>query len=335
VTSKRAQLTPQMLQYAEKFDDRGEIRWLPYLMYFHPAAHSSQVVNTDAIGFRVSHGAGESASAGGRVPDGPVRLIAGSSTVFGIGATCDEATLASRLWTKHAPSTAWLNFGGRSHNSAQELLLYVLYRHLLPRVEEIVLFSGFNNLGLARLPQSMQGDHGAFFNSAQFFEAVDALRAKGRTSVFSRRGGKPEPAPQALPSLDEQIARAVDLTLRHLNVWRALAKDTDTKLTYVLQPLATWVRETHSPQEQALFAELDAIADFGRAYGDIAKMAAGRQYAASLAEGCAKLGVRFIDMNPILADAVDTRDWVFVDRIHFTDSGHDLVAGLLAEHAGL
>lgn len=28
--SPRAALTPQMLQYAEKFDDRGDIRWLPY-----------------------------------------------------------------------------------------------------------------------------------------------------------------------------------------------------------------------------------------------------------------------------------------------------------------
>lgn len=335
MTSHRARLTPQMLQYAEKFADSGEIRWLPYLMYFHPAGHVSDVVNTDAIGFRISHGADESASAGGRVPQVPVRLIAGSSTVFGIGATRDEATLASRLWTKHAPATPWLNFGGRSHNSTQELMLYVLYRHLLPRVERIVLFSGFNNLGLARLPQSMQGDHGAFFNSGEFFEAVDALRAKGRKSVLSRRGGKPEPAAESVPSLDEQITKAVDLTLRHLDVWRALTTDAGTELTYVLQPLATWVRETHSPQEQALFAELDAISDFGRAYGDIALMSAGRQYAAALADGCAKLGVAFIDMNPILADAVTEQDWVFVDRIHFTDSGHDLVAGLLAQHAGL
>ncbi|GAA1332031.1 SGNH/GDSL hydrolase family protein [Saccharothrix algeriensis] len=321
-----------MLQYAEKFDDRGDIRWLPYLMYFHPTDHRSEVVNTDALGFRLSHGADGHASAGGRVPDGPVRLIAGSSTVFGIGASRDEATLASRLWTEHAPSTPWLNFGGRSHNSTQELMLFLLYRHLVPQVEEIVLFSGFNNLGLARLPESKRGDHGGFFNSAEFFEAIDDLRAKGRKSAFSRLRSRPAPAPEPVPELDEQIAIAVDLTLRHLDIWRLLAQATGAKLTYVLQPLATWVREEHAPQERALFAELDAISDFGRAYGDIAAMSSGRRYAAGLAEGCARLGVPFVDLNPVLADAVGPRDWVFVDRIHFTDEGHDLVSGLLAKH---
>src|SRR4051795_7565291 len=106
MTSARAELTPQMRAYAEKFDDRGDIRWLPYLMYFHAANHRSDVVSTDALGFRIAHGpGGEHGSAGGQVHRGPVRLLAGSSTVFGIGATCDAATLPSRLWSKHAPAT--------------------------------------------------------------------------------------------------------------------------------------------------------------------------------------------------------------------------------------
>ena len=43
----------------------------------------------------------------------------------------------------------WINFGGRSFNSTQELILFTLHRHLLPPIKEIVLFSGFNDLGLA------------------------------------------------------------------------------------------------------------------------------------------------------------------------------------------
>jgi len=339
MTSARAELTPQMLEYAKKFDDRGEIRWLPYLIYFHPADYRSDVVNTDRVGFRISHGpSGEQASAGGDVPDGPVRLLAGSSTVFGIGATSDAATLPSRLWSKHAPSAPWLNFGGRSHNSTQELLLFVLYRHLLPRVDEIVLFSGFNDLGLSRLPASMQGDNGAFFNCVEYFEALASVSKQKKPSHGFGRGSRhqaQQPAPEPVPDLPEQIARAVDLTTRHLATWRLLADGLGARLTYVLQPLATWIRDEPAREERRLFAELDAISDFGRAYGDIASRESWRAYSTALSEGCAGVGVRFLDMNTVLADAVADDDWLFVDRIHFTDEGYDVVAALLAESLDL
>lgn len=336
--SHRAQLTPQMLQYAEKFDDRGDIRWLPYLMYFHPVNHRSEVVNTDRLGFRISHGVDDQASVGGRLPEGPVRLIAGSSTVFGIGATNDAATLASRLWSKHAPTLPWLNFGGRSHNPTQELLLFVLYRHLLPQVEQIVLFSGFNALGLARLPKYLQGDHGAFFNCIEYFEKIAELRKgyRKKSALFGARGSKElSPEDSRVPDLEEQISDAVDLTIRHLSTWKILAEGIGARLTYVLQPLATWVREEPAPQEKLLFEELDQIANFGEAYGDIAKMEVGRSYAEALKVGCEKIGVPFLDMNPVLGGAVDQKDWLFVDRIHFTDEGHDIVARLLAEQLQL
>ncbi|MEU4845315.1 SGNH/GDSL hydrolase family protein [Streptomyces gilvosporeus] len=332
-----------MLTYEEKFDDRGQIRWLPYLMYFHPANHTSEVVNTDTIGFRISHGADDHASVGGRKAQGPARLLVGSSTVFGIGASHDAATLSSRLWSTHAPSRPWLNFGGRSFNSTQELLLFTLYRHLLPEIDEIVIFSGFNDLGLARLPEDRRGDHGAFFNCGDFFSRMgaptsDASADGGRPGRGRRRGlfrGGPEaagpaaPAP-AVPGLDEQIATAAGLTLRHLDTWRVLAEALGARLTYVLQPLATWVREAPAPEEIALFEELDRISHFGTVYGDIAAMESGRRYAEALRDGCAKRGVRFFDISPVLGEVVTPQDWLFVDRIHFTDEGHDLVAGTLA-----
>ncbi|MEU3899442.1 SGNH/GDSL hydrolase family protein [Streptomyces sp. NPDC045251] len=334
--SHRAELTPQMLQYAEKFDDRGEIRWLPYLMYFHAAGHRSAVVNTDRLGFRLSEGQGRQASAGGQVPEGPVRLIAGSSTVFGIGASSDADTLASRLWDQHAPGRPWLNFGGRSFNSAQELLLFVLYRHLVPQIEEIVLFTGFNNLGLARLPRWMQGDSGAFFNGHDYFEQVQETqarrrRAAGQSRWSARRAPQRTSAELSVPDLAGQLDLAVELTLRHLDNWKLLAQGLGARLTFVLQPLAPWVREQPARQEQLLFDELDGMANFSQAYGDICTIEAGRRYADHLRGGCEKLGVSFLDMNPVLGAAIGAEDWIFVDRIHFTDQGHDTVAGLLAE----
>jgi hypothetical protein len=275
------------------------------------------------------------------MPDGPVRLLAGSSTVFGIGASNDAQTLTSRLWTSHAPSLPWLNFGGRSHNSAQELLLFVLYRHLLREVADVVIFSGFNNLGLSRLPRSLQGDHGAFFNCVEFFEQMEGLRARHRRAgsglgrLLPRPSVDPAPEDAAVPDLTQQIAHAAELTTRHLRTWQALASAMGARLTFVLQPLATWVREEIAPQERLLFDELDRISNFREVYGEIATMDAGRAYARQLQAGCERIGVRFVDMSPVIAAAVKPTDWLFVDRIHFTDYGHDVVSGLLATELGL
>lgn len=331
--SARSELTPQMLAYEEKFADSGQVRWLPYLVYFHPANHRSSVVNTDPAGFRYSHRGRERYSVVDHEGVDSVRLIAGSSTVFGIGASSDEWTLASRMSAHDSRAQPWLNFGGRSHNSTQELLLLTLYRHLLPRVEEIVLFSGFNNLGLARMPESQREEHGTFFMYHRFYEAFDGGGQRPTGAGILRRRGRREakPADDAVPSKAEQLRYAVDLVARHLDSWRVFAADWGARLTYVLQPLASWVRPRGTAQEEALFRELDAIGHFSAQYGDILGPDTCAEYAALLEQRAKAIGVNFVNMSPILSDAARDDQWLFVDRIHFTDSGHDFVARKILE----
>ena len=170
----RVNLTPQMLAYDDFFSDNGVIRWLPYVMYFQPPDHRSSVVNTDSRGFRFSTSDGEPISVDDAERRGTVDIVAGSSTVFGIGTSSDVATLPSRLnLHQRAGSDPWINMGGRSHNSAQELILHVLLRHHLPKVGRIVLLSGFNDLGLARLPAPLRFESGSFFSSPMFFDRLD------------------------------------------------------------------------------------------------------------------------------------------------------------------
>ena len=329
----RMTLTPQMAEYEQKFTDNGEVRWLPYLMYFHPTAHRSSVINTDTAGFRYSESLGTSYSV---VDDGEnksaVRLLAGSSTVFGIGASADSWTLSSRLTENDPRGQRWINFGGRSFNSTQELLLFTLNRHRLPKVDEIVLFSGFNNLGLARQPEEYRGDNGAFFNCHQFFDALAPAQSASSSWTLSNFFGKgQQPSPPAPPSMQEQIDYAANLTLQHLDIWRALAKDMGAKLTFILQPLAGWVRETGSPEEEQLFAELDQAGNFTEVYGDILQTSVREAYAQRLRAGAHAMGVGFADITPLLAEALGPQDWQFVDRIHFTDAGNDLVSKLILD----
>lgn len=330
----RMTLTPQMAEYEQKFTDGGEVRWMPYLMYFHPVDHRSGVINTDSAGFRYSESLTTRFSvADGGNSSGAVRLLVGSSTVFGIGASADSQTLASRLTQNDTRGQHWLNFGGRSFNSTQELVLFTLNRHRLPKVEEIVLFSGFNNLGLARQPENYRGEYGAFFNCHQFFDALAPAQSAPASWSLSNLFGKTqeEPEPVAPQSMEEQIEYAANLTLQHLDIWRALAADMGAKLTFILQPLAGWVRETASPEEQQLFAELDQAGNFTEVYGDILQTSVREAYAQRLRVGTQDMGVGFVDITPMLAEALSPEDWLFVDRIHFTDFGNDLVSKLILD----
>jgi hypothetical protein len=341
---QRHTLTPQMVRY-DDFDDRAATRYLPYLMYFHRTDYASDVVNTDRFGFRVTEAGGaRRCSPGGDIPDGPVRVFAGSSTAFGIGASCDAATIPSRLWAKHAPSLPWLNFGGRSYNSAQELMLFMFYRHLLPEIDRVVLLSGFNTLALSRLPEWQQGDSGAFFYCGEYYEQLDQLRAKnskpkrGSGRRAERADDQPARSEQVEHDPDKLIATAVGLTERYLAGWRDLAAVTGARVTFVLQPLATWVRAEPATEERVLFTELDKLSRLGvfeELFGDIAGAEVGRRYATALSAACDRTGVDFLDLNSLLAEATTSADWLYVDRAHLTDSGHDIVAGLLAEHLRL
>lgn len=326
MSSALKQLTPHMVAYSEEFADSGNINWLPYLMYFHPLNFKSNVVNTDSKGFRCSEAFGEKYSIAGSEEFHSVNVLAGSSTVFGIGASEDRYTLASCLTEKEGKDVRWINFGGRSFNSTQEMILFSLYRHQLPQVDRIVLFSGFNDLGLARLPKRLRLDHGAFFMCNDFYDAMKKKKQSRFSNWFQTKTAQAE---DDIPSLNEQIDYAAALTLRNLSNWSAMAVDMGAKLTFVLQPLANWVRDVGSKEEEALFAELERKGRFEEFYGDILTQKAYAAYRDKLRMGAEDLNVGFIDIVSHLQNHIPQDFWLFVDRIHFTDQGHKAVADLL------
>jgi hypothetical protein len=328
----------------DEMKDPGQRRYLPYLMYFHRADFTSPSVNTDRSGFRISTGPdGASASAGGHVPPGPVRILAGGSTALGVGASSDSNTLASLLWRRYAPTAPWLNFGSYCFNPTQEALLFTLYRHVLGEVDEIVLVSGINSVILARLPAWQQGDHGAFFFCGEYFEKMDELRVRNRerATLFGRRGrrraGSATTDDDVRRDTAAMIGSAADLTVRQLDIWRRMAGP-DTRISYVLQPMTRWMGRTPALPEKVLFEENDRNSGLGPwedVYGDIATREFGQTLAEALRAGCDKQGVRFFDLNPVVAAATTERDWMFVDRVHYNDAGHDIVARITAEELNL
>ena len=341
MVTQAQQLTPHISDYVE-LTDRGAWNYLPYLMYHNRPNFRSPSVNTDRLGFRYSHGPTERASAGDHRFDEPVRLLVGASVAMGYGATSDAATLASRLWTKYSPARPWLTVAGHCYNSTQELLLFLLHRHLLPPVDEIVVFSGPNTLIMSRLTELQLGEQGAFFYCVEYFEKMRELQERNAKPVKEQRWRvRAKPRPQARetgPQLADVIDSAVELTARNLDSWLPLAAATGARVSFVMQPLAPWLRAEPAPQEKVLFEENDRASEhgtWGEFYGDIASVEAGAAYSAAMGAACARAGVRYVDMISALAAEVSPTDWLYVDRAHLTDEGTDVVAGLLADRLEL
>ena len=123
---RRYALLPQMRDY-----DR-----------LQPEGFRSNSCNTDAFGCRHTYRGEEPLTfqAFTELPS-PKGVVVGGSAAFGVGASHDRATIPSLL--SREGGMRWWNAGGRAFNSTQEVLWSLLH---LPRVDEVILLTGVNNL---------------------------------------------------------------------------------------------------------------------------------------------------------------------------------------------
>ncbi|MFD5921967.1 IopA [Kitasatospora sp. NPDC058201] len=332
-------LTPQIRQY-EDFAT-GEMRWLPHVTFFNRTGYRSSTVNTDAGGFRVSHGTAGPVSLHGTVPEEPVGVVLGASPAFGFGAGGDAWTIPSLL-ARGPRARPWLNLAAPAFNSTQEVLLFLLHRHRLPAVRDVLVFSGLNNLVVAGLPQA-DDDYPQFFFSGDFFGQLGTPDlgqrlgqpgwARGRLGrVAKRLGRQDEPADggTAVPDPAERIDTAVRHVARDLRALADLVTPLGARLHYVLQPTAAWTRKPFTAEERALIAEAgNERAGMWNLFAPVLDPAVHRAYAERLAAVSQELGVPFLDANAAIAASPAAGEWLFVDQVHLTDRGHQVTAELM------
>lgn len=167
-------------------------------------------------------------------------------------------------------------------------------------------------------------------NRQRFRLAYDLeKRIRGRLRRSPASAAPPRPA-RAEPRTDEEnleelVAAAAARQLRDLRLLRRLVPDTATVL-FALQPIAIQTGKAWSAEEQELFELLDVLQP-GR--WPVLKRQLEEHwstYAGLLEDGCAALGVPFVDLSRIAYSG-----WCFVDRVHMTDHGHDLAAAGVEE----
>lgn len=344
------ELTPQIQEYDE-FMYMG-VRWMPYTMFFQHPNYVSDVINTDSLGFRISR-QGERELRMDKLGHKPVSLVVGGSTVLGTGTTNDKHTFASNLSTIRDED--WLNFSCRGYNATQELLLFLMHRERFTKIDNVVVLSGINTLSLEGMPEEYASDHGRYYYSYEFEHYMerynDDLKMRENTyaselgqksdglwkrfkGMLSAEEDECNPADKIIfdedVSVSERVHRAAHAILKTLAEWQLLLAPFGAKLTFALQPMASWTKDALHPREAEVFHAIDSCPNnFWRMFSRILGPEVHVQLAQELADGCAKLGIDFIDMNAVIAASDLRSEYIFVDRVHFNDSGHHEVAKLL------
>ena len=165
-------------------------RRAPHTLHVHESGYRSSTINTDALGLRYSHCAGKRFSVAERGAASRINLLVGGSTALGIGASCDEHTVASHL--SMLTGEVWLSLAGCGLNASQELLLFLTHQHRLGEVGHVVLLSGLNTLAHEALGEVLAGPydpqqakaHQAYLNS--FNEGMPPAGPARRDSLWQR-----------------------------------------------------------------------------------------------------------------------------------------------------
>lgn len=333
------ELAPHVENYWDMMT--GDIRWLPYVIFFNGTDYQSPAVNTDSGGFRFSYGPlGEGPYSLQDNPGDDVNLLFGASPAFGYGASSDRMSLASQLG-KGSAEGPWLNMAAPAFNSTQETMLFLLHRNRFPRVQNIVLFSGLNTLVVAGLPQEGH-PYGQFFFSGEFFGQLgvpENLLAQPRWAAgrivqaakrLGRSGGSAEDDRPRVPDQAERLETALRTVARDLDRFLELAAPTGARVHYVLQPTAAWTGKPFSPEEQVLFEKaVDDPTQAWELFRPVLDSSVHAEYAKRFEGLCKERGVPFLDMNTEMRASPLADQWLFVDQLHLNDEGYRLAAEIM------
>ncbi|WDY56147.1 hypothetical protein [Pseudomonas sp. PSKL.D1] len=319
-------------------------RRAPHTLHVHECGYRSGTINTDALGLRYSHCAGKRFSAAERGGSARVNLLVGGSTALGIGASSDEHTVASHL--SMLTGEVWLSLAGCGLNASQELLLFLTHQHRLGEVGHVVLLSGLNTLAHEALGEVLLGPQAAQLASAhqQYLNSFNEGMPPGgpvrRASLWQRVGQalaprRPAPEPDwCLSAPDKRLARAADSIGRTLCQWDRMLAGSHATLTFILQPLLPWCRETLPSGEQTM---LNALAQQPSNFDRLLQGAFDAELHPAFFRRIKSKAdpVPCYDMNSMLSSSPVFGADLFIDRLHLNDLGNNALAKVITAKLGL
>lgn len=287
--------------------DRLGLEWHPYIMRRASPCYHSATLNTDSFGFRQCH-ADEHLISFDHVLShgGPVGLISGNSTSFGIGASSDANTLPSIL-NRIGTEALWYNVSHRASNLTQERINLDLYA---PHNTKFVVFvSGGNNLIVTLLNEGGSRSCAPFVGEPRFL----ALNAQALSTVVT---------------MEERYGLMMEATARDFTLIGQKIRYSGWKCLFMLQPFAAWCSREFCAEEKELIDIWDAHPSLlHRVHSPVSILPWRERFVHDMRSLCHENGLDFLDLNT--NNEFLRGRWLFADRVHLTDEGHRIIAEII------
>ena len=342
-------LHPRLRYYPHHADYLGlEPEFRPFVMFTDQPNYRSPSVNTDKFGLREQYDAdGEFIDLKTvRVAHPRCNVLLGGSTVFGVDATSDRATLSQQL---HRDGTPCINLGFRAATGQQELIMFLLLKRYFDRVLNVVLLTGVNDCALAARPGTRiyPGFGGVFYEGAALSPArqqellgvaryrtgklvdrafVRSRVVRGVLQLLLGRGSDGADCTRA--SFEEKLAESMGFVENTIHTWASLQSSGDFKVHFVLQPAIGWTKKPLTGIERECFDADVAMFPETRLFSS---MSTYEECRTRLAASCERNGIEFHDANEWLDEERYVGEEIFTDVCHLSDEGARVVSGFLRD----
>ena len=318
--NKIYKLTPQMKIYNQIGYD-----WKPFIMNIQKSKFRSKIVNTDNFGLRFNNQKITNSIFDDYDPaKKKFGAIVGASSVFGIGSSKDNFTISSLL--SENTEYNYFNIGARAYCGFQEIILFNSLLNSLKKIDEVIIFSGINDIFMDKYINEYDKILGPMFYTNEFNEKMSTVSLSLKRHLinsFSNFFFKSKPDIKNLTNdLNQNIFEVIE---RNLRCWANIKYGMKIKLSYFLQPMANWCRRELSDEENIIFNELDKGSLITNNCLRSINLEIYYEYKNFLIETCKKLNINFFDCNEYLSDKEFNKKWLFVDRVHLTDLGNKIM----------
>lgn len=330
----------------------------PFILFSNEENYKTDRVNTDKFGFRKTFfknkfiGLDEIKNHSSQQ-----NLIIGGSTAFSMGSTSDKTTIHSLMNTG---DDLWFSLGIRGATARQELITFLCFKNFFPKINNVVIFSGMNDLTVCSQAESMfyynlggilggaahERMHAGFLQASSFsklksvigranlFHSLSYLINKFKIfKIFSRnilsklKKSKIQLKTDKLVSslnYEKKIANTKIMLKSDFEIWSALSKQFNFKLTYIFQPGITWTKKKLTTQEEniKLYHENNIREVFEEDFSNPKIYVEHKNF---LQETCEINSIKFYDANDFIVKADLEKDF-FIDFGHFTTYGNNYIA---------
>ncbi len=319
-----------------------------YAMTVAERGYRSASVNTDQLGFRTQY------DFNGEVLDllqlrkkyNSCKVLLGNSTSFGVSLSSDRKALGCLLSDQDGPC---INLSVRGATMQQELALFQTFKHLLPPVTEIFLFTGICDASLATQDVDYYSDAVGALNNQNYFRRkfleipeIDSLanrarlrflrlaeRVYARSSILqwffeSRQTEQPELSTAlSLANFEAKLSVSFGLTRNVMETWGWISKATGIKVSVFLQPVLGWTEKPLTRIER-MCTSADAKRVPAIAY--YANRPVHQKISHHFQQACAEHGLSFHDANSYFDSLSVDQGTLFSDICHLTDEGTTVTA---------